>query len=722
MKKVFLILIPLLFIGIFSVFALSYRSDVIWVVSWWVEKEKIVVWYWESIVFSFPKRVKSIDFSQTTWFTLRTLEWWVWKDVQLSNSEFQPLKWYLLRNFSNKDLIIYATYDDVSVVENTIFQKTLYAWWNLIWVAHKDDVSWKVSSSSWLWDSLPYSHVLDFTWNGFNLWSLTKWIYSWEPSINNNINNNVSDNYNILPKSSVVSLWLNEKLAYWVFVNNDTMIAWSQNLTNVELDAYNSNNDDLIGDLLWNIDLWTYELSAFIIPLSDVNNIVWTHDITWLMFDLSLSWPQYITLDSFEIPIKVDWVNSSSWVINKISVYEWDWSTLLAEKILTWDSTWNILIENINKIVNPSANYNFVVKASLSDSIENINKIVNLWLFKVNYKKQNNSLDSEQFWTKWFYSPRDITITWPWDVFVTYDQWNEDNENNKNILAWTSEFVASVDVQAINESINVWQVIFTLTWAVNLKNSLTNASLYLDNVLIDTNSNAEITNDTIIFNNLTNLNITEATSELRLKLNTNPIWYQKLGIPDREIFITWVSLNNNSWVSWNQVTNKQLLFLSKSFDISPVVLTPSVFASLNSSTTPQIKITSNTGENTRDTSNSTPDTLIRAIRLSTIWSSVATLPLTYTLTNLADSSDTVVGTVSGNMVTFDLNNMLDWNKIISWGASETYRITITWTTEGDTVSLKLLTYGVSYDVLDNNLATWFSTHLDTELDLWTRVY
>jgi hypothetical protein len=86
--------------------------------------------------------------------------------------------------------------------------------------------------------------------------------------------------------------------------------------------------------------------------------------------------------------------------------------------------------------------------------------------------------------------------------------------------------VFSIDVQATNEDADVEEVVFTTT--KDLTSAVVNASLYLGEDLIATNTNADITATTITFKNLTNLVIPQETKELKLKLNTATIGYEKV--------------------------------------------------------------------------------------------------------------------------------------------------------------------------------------------------
>ncbi len=321
-------------------------------------------------------------------------------------------------------------------------------------------------------------------------------------------------------------------------------------------------------------------------------------------------------------------------------------------------------------------------------------------------------------------SNRQISITGFGELTITADANNEDNEDAKTILAGSSETVFSVDVQSINESMDVETVVFTVD--TDLTEKIVNASLYLDDTLIDTNNIGDVTATTITFDDLDNLIVEESTAELKLVLNTETIGYQKNGATVTGINITNIALNDVQGVdSGKDATNETLAISSSSKDtaIVPILLTASVEASLNSSTTPELKLTSTAGDNTKDNDNSTANTLVDVLVFSTLGTSIAGAEV-YTISNTDDSSDTItwVITTSPDIVTFTLAGMTDTNQTISAGSSETFKITITGTADGDTSSLQLLETGVTYSVADNTGATSLTNNMSDELDMGTRSY
>ncbi len=307
-------------------------------------------------------------------------------------------------------------------------------------------------------------------------------------------------------------------------------------------------------------------------------------------------------------------------------------------------------------------------------------------------------------------------------IVITDDVNNEDNQREKTILAGESEFVCSADVQAFWEPMDVEKVIFTVTGASNLKNSVNNASLYLKDKLIDINSNSSIGDSAIIFDNLINIIIGEQTSELRLKLHSNTIGYQKVGVVEKEVRISRVTLEGVKGVNSGKDTHNESLEINcRPFNVVPVVVTPSITTSFNASTRPVLRFTSNVGDNTIDVANSAPNSLVNEVTLSTIGTNVSG-NIVFTMYNIDDPSDSVSIVYNGESeLVFNLRSMSDQgNRTISGGSSDQYGISISGTSEGNTVSLQYV--GMNYNVVGVAGAVNLSTKDTINLDIGSRDY
>lgn len=369
--------------------------------------------------------------------------------------------------------------------------------------------------------------------------------------------------------------------------------------------------------------------------------------------------------------------------------------------------------------IEANATETFVVTVSIVDGQNAVdNRIIATDLVSLSAEDDDNDDVTVAGLTTPLTSARDLSIKGFGVLTLTNDANNEDNEDNKTILAGDDVTIFSVDVQATNESMDVEEVVFTLD--TDLTQVITNASLYLNDTLIDTNNISDVTATTITFEDLSTLIVKEENAELKLRLNTETIGYQKVGSTTTGINVTNVELKKVEGVdSGKDAANASSAVTSKDASIVPGVVTPSVQTSLNSSTTPELKLTATFGDNSKDVDNSVSNVEVTELKFSTLGT---TGTLAYTLTNVDDSGNSVAGSISGNVVTFDVSTLAANNKTISNGVAETFKVTITGSVEGNTAKLTLLEDGVTYSVVGNANSTGLTTNLTQELDLGSRSY
>lgn len=364
------------------------------------------------------------------------------------------------------------------------------------------------------------------------------------------------------------------------------------------------------------------------------------------------------------------------------------------------------------------------------DSVNNSDYNVKLTAADID-DDENDDIDIDLAGVNAVDSTKSITVANFGVVTLVEDASNAANEDPKTILAGSSNVIVfSADVQSINESTDVEEVEFVITGATaaQLKDAVLNASLYLDGVLIDTNTSGDIAAGglaTIKFDDLTNLIIAEANSELELALTTDLIGFQENGVTLANLEVASVQFRDIDGVdSGNDLADSAVIGVTTSaqlFSIVPGLVTPTVSTSLNASATPEMTLSLNNGDNKNDNDNSTPNATIDSIRMSTLGS---TATLTFELTNVEDSSvaNTVTGVPTGTVIAFDLTGMADINnRTLSSSNNETFRVSITNTLTGNTASLKLLEDGITYDFA-NAGATGIITSLSSELDLGSRTY
>lgn len=302
-------------------------------------------------------------------------------------------------------------------------------------------------------------------------------------------------------------------------------------------------------------------------------------------------------------------------------------------------------------------------------------------------------------------------------VTLALDSANEDNEFDKLALAGNSVKIASFDVRADNEEVDVETATFTFSGANtfatgSLKNTLINASLLLDGVVVATNANADISHasgsstGTILFEDITDLIIPESTTELVLQLNTANIGEDKVGVAQTGLYITDVVLSDAEGVdSGEDAPIKSLNGISsKTVDVVTAVVTPSATDTFGTDDKiGSLRLVVDGGSNT-DAAGDAVQANLTALSFE-----VTSFTGTGTITVLNGNGDTV-----GTSASITSNSGA---VVVTLGAAdsignddETYEIQTT--VEG---IIKLNRDGVRYTV--NTEPTVFSTKLENTLNL-----
>ena len=376
-----------------------------------------------------------------------------------------------------------------------------------------------------------------------------------------------------------------------------------------------------------------------------------------------------------------------------------------------------------------NAKQTFVVTVSFVDGIDaTVNGRYNVSINTANVSAEDEDSDDVAVWGGTLTSARDVTVTTFGTLVATQDSNNDDNKEPKTILAGTTKKVFSVDVQAQNESVDVDTVVFNLTATATLPGSVVNASLYLGDTLIATNSNSDITTTTITFKDLSTLIIPQETKELKLALNTANIGYQQVGHTVLLKDINSVDFKNMKGVDSGKdladILAQTVDTSSNDFSIVPVVVTPSVSSNMSTGQA-KLKITVDAGSNTVDGNNSAPSILITDLVFSQIGNTAeANAFKIYKEGNSARFAYITSAGVLDNGT--PLTPMVDADLTIS--SSETYVIVPKGTVD-TTYTLNLTKTGIEYDAVDsagNIIDAWVATaltsNLSTELELGTKSY
>jgi len=318
------------------------------------------------------------------------------------------------------------------------------------------------------------------------------------------------------------------------------------------------------------------------------------------------------------------------------------------------------------------------------------------------------------------FSSREIIVTDSGFLTLTEDVNNEDNENSKTILAGSSETVFSVDIQSINESMDVETVVFTVD--TDLTSAITNASLYLDDTLVDTNSNLDIAATAITFDNLDALIIEEVTSELKLALNTEAIGYQKVGQTLQNVKVSGISIKKGNMEGIDSGKDAPVdidltnITSSKAFSIVSATINVWVNTSLDSSNTTEINVSLNTGDNTSSSSNASVEVQVSTLTFSTAGSNYDS---EYELFSGSDTTNVITNSAIDGVLSFDIISL---NSILQSAEFETFGIRAVSPQEGDIVSLTLLSNGITYDVLNVDNSSGIVMQNAANLPLGERTY
>lgn len=353
----------------------------------------------------------------------------------------------------------------------------------------------------------------------------------------------------------------------------------------------------------------------------------------------------------------------------------------------------------------------FIVTVSFvdsSDAVAGSNYVTQLKGISIEDDEQDDIIVS----TTSIISARAITVNEAGNIpSITQDSANEDNEFDKLALAGNSVVIASYDVRANNEPIDVETVTFNVAGASgSLQNSVVSASLLLDGKVVFTNRNADISNSTISFVDVTGLIIPETTTELALQLNTASIGKDKVGEVQTGLTITSITLGDAEGVESGKVATVPTavtfnggLTQSRTLDIVKAVVTPAVVSTFGTDDlNAELRLVVDGGSNTTSDGDSVQAELTGLSIEATSVTSTGTLTVfNGNGTKIATYDVTTAGVVT-------LNGVFTADPIGS--NNEVYRLETT--AKG---SFRLARNGISYTV--NGIGAPISTKLENTLNL-----
>lgn len=462
------------------------------------------------------------------------------------------------------------------------------------------------------------------------------------------------------------------------------------------------------------------------VPLADVSVVKGTSDIVALQFEIEAGSSSAVVLDKVLATITASGSAASNDEITSAKLYKGSvsdsnlldqvsGSKLSASGVATFDG--------FEVSIAADATQTFIVTVSLADNddIAGMNIVVSL---QASQLELEDSDKDPVVAASAVLSDKVISVMNSGTLALAYDSKNTANKDVKTVLAGTSKTVVSYDIEATNEEIDVETAVFTVVSAnsSDFKNSVTTADLMLDGVKVASASNAKVaivngTTATITFDKLTNLIVPTESTELELVLNTATIWFEKVGEAVVDAYVSEVELSDAKWVLSNEdVATLTVADNWLEFSVVPSVVTPSVYASLNNSASPEIQINADAGSNSEAGSKSTPLTSINSVAFNLDGTTNDWAGLTFRLSNKDASTDSVIWSIVGTTLTFDLTGMTNSdNRSISSGSYERFRITVTGTTEDTRVELDLLKNGINYTVSGETV----TTNLLNDIDFWS---
>lgn len=461
--------------------------------------------------------------------------------------------------------------------------------------------------------------------------------------------------------------------------------------------------------------------------LSDITKVRGANDVVALQFEVEADEASAVNIDEVKAYIQKDTGGAPGAAtgsqISQVALYK---GTVSDANLLDRVSGSNLAsgvatFDGFNVSIGADAKQTFVVTVSFVDGADTTlaaNTPYTAILQSISAEDDDND-DVTITWMP-LTSARDITVNDFGTLTIVADVNNVDNKDNKTILAGTSKTVFSADVQATNESVDVETAVFTVD--TDLRQAVVNGSLYLGDTLIATNSNSDITATTITFKNLTNLIIPQETKELKLALNTAKIGFEEVGQTKTGVNVTNVALNTVEGVdSGKTVANATLATTSKDIAIVPVVVTPSVVATINGGQG-KLKVTVDAGENKVPTSNNKPNALITSLVFSQLGNTAEADA--YKIYKEGESSRFAFITSAGAFNNATASPMSATDLTIT---TDTTYVIVPKGTVDKTYTLNLTKDGVVYSAVDTAGAplagaTGLTSNLTAELDLGTKTY
>lgn len=457
-----------------------------------------------------------------------------------------------------------------------------------------------------------------------------------------------------------------------------------------------------------------------LLPLSNVKKVKGAKDVEAIKFEVRADSLTDLEIDEVTLWITANANPATSGEISEVSIYKNEVKDTNRLTTVSWNQLRNGKVAlNLDQKINKTERVNFVATVSLVDD-ENIHTKSPIKVTLEDIAMIDSQSNKVPYTNGSLQSGREISIANSGWLSMTEDVNNMPNKYNKVVLAGKSEKVFSIDVQAENEPINVQELAFVMD--KDMTKIVKNATLYLDGKAIATNSYSDTTFDNteslIKFENLTNLIIPQETKELALEINSNTIWYEKVGKSVVDAKVTKIKILRAKWADsgLRLSSTEKILTSSKKVSFLPAIVNVTVSDKINGGQG-RINVSVQTWDNTVEDSYSRPQVKIKNLHFTELSASSDW----YTIYKSGES--TRKWTISNQWV-FANGTMTDEDLKISWNGSITYMIIPTGTLN-KTYSLNLVREAITFDILGSNgasIITDAKTQLERELDLGYKSY
>ena len=357
-----------------------------------------------------------------------------------------------------------------------------------------------------------------------------------------------------------------------------------------------------------------------LVPLADIDVVRGADDQVALIFEVEAEESSSITIEELTAYIDANGSAATNQEISEVKLYQ---GSVSASNLLDTVSGSNLgagqaeFDDMPDVVIAANGTETFVVTISVVDSSNAVNNS-DYTVSLVDASVEDDDRDDVAATGVPLVSARQITVEDAGQIVtIYYDDANTDNEFDKLALAGDQVILGSVDVRADNEEVDVEEVVFAISGATGLANTVTNASLLLDGVVVATNSNSDISDTAVSFDDISGLIIPETTSELALRLNTENIGDNFVGVAQTNISITGVTMAEATGVdSGEDLAAADIALFGSDANVAtlsivPAVVTPTVASTFGTDDkTSELRLVVDAGNNTDATGNAVQADLV----------------------------------------------------------------------------------------------------------------